>query len=101
MKKPLTLITLACLVSCQTSEKRPADDKPTELKAEQPMVDVSKPESLIGQPLEKVQAACDAREIPHRVVEMDGEPRPATMDYRLERLNFKVKAGLVTAVTNG
>jgi hypothetical protein len=35
------------------------------------------------------------------VVVLDGEPRPATMDYRPERLNFKVKDGLVTAVTNG
>lgn len=105
MKNLAPLLTLACLVSCQTGEKRPADDKPTEVKAEVkaelPGVDVSKPESLIGQPLDKVQAACDAREIPHRVIELDGEPRPATMDYRPERLNFKVKAGLVTAVTNG
>ena len=101
MKKPLLLFTLACLASCQTNEKQPTDDKPAEVKAVKSEIDVSKPESLVGQSLDQVQAACDAREIPHRVVELDGEPRPATMDYRPERLNFKVKDGLITAVTNG
>ncbi len=101
MKKPLLLFTLACLASCQTNEKQPTDDKPAEVKAVTSEIDVSKPESLVGQSLDQVQAACDAGEIPHRVVELDGEPRPATMDYRPERLNFKVKDGLITAVTNG
>jgi hypothetical protein len=101
MKKPLLLLTFACLASCQTSEKQPTDDKPAEVKAVRSEIDVSKPESLVGQSLDQVQAACDARQIAHRVVELDGEPRPATMDYRPERLNFKVKDGLVTAVTNG
>jgi hypothetical protein len=101
MKKPLLLFTLACLASCQTNEKQPTDDKPADVKAVKSEIDVSKPESLVGQSLDQVQAACDAREIPHCVVELDGEPRPATMDYRPERLNFKVKDGLITAVTNG
>ena len=38
---------------------------------------------------------------PHRVIEMDGEPRPVTKDFRPERLNFKVEAGVVIAVTKG
>ena len=58
-------------------------------------------DTLIGLPLQQVQAACDAAKVPHRVVERDGEPLPATMDYRPERLNFKVKDGKVTAVNNG
>lgn len=101
MKKTLILLTLACLASCQTNEKQPTDDKPAEVKAVKSEIDVSNPESLVGQSLEQVQAACDAGEIPHRVVELDGEPRPATMDYRSERLNFRVKDGLIIAVTNG
>ena len=101
MKKPLLLLTLACLASCQTNEKQPADDKPAGVQAVKSEIDVSKPESLVGQSLDQVQAACDARVIPHRVVELDGEPRPATKDYRPERLNFRVKDGLITAVTNG
>ncbi len=32
MKKLLPLITLACLVSCQASEIRPADANPVEVK---------------------------------------------------------------------
>ena len=101
MKKPLLLFTLACLASCQTNEKQLTDDKPAEVKAVKSEIDVSKPESMVGQSLDQVQAACDALEIPHRVIELDGETRPATMDYRPERLNFKVKDGLITAVTNG
>lgn len=101
MNKTLILLTLACLASCQTNEKQPTDDKPPGVQTVKSEIDVSQPESLVGQSFEQVQAACDAGEIPHRVVELDGEPRPATMDYRPERLNFKVKDGLITAVTNG
>ena len=110
MKNLLPLLTLAALVSCQTNESHPGDAAPTEVKAvdgepaeAQPVavIDVTKPDTMIGQPLEKAQAACEAAEVPHRVVEVDGEPRPVTMDYRLERLNFKVDGGMVTRVTKG
>ena len=35
------------------------------------------------------------------VIEVDGEPRMVTKDHRPDRLNFKVKAGLITEVTKG
>lgn len=107
MKTALCLLTLACLVSCQTnaddaSEGEPGTAKPAPVEpAPAAPFEVTKPESLVGQPLEKVQAACVAAEVPHRVIEVDGESRPVTMDFRPERLNFKVKAGIVTAVTTG
>jgi hypothetical protein len=118
MKNSLILITLACLVSCQTSgdeslagEKKPpaetpvapADDTPDtgEKPAPSTAFDVSKPDSLIGQPLEKVKAACEAANVRCRVVEIDGEPLIVTMDYLAERLNFKVKDGLITSVSKG
>ncbi len=102
MKKPLILLTLACLVSCQTKEQAPAaEEKPAEEAPAAPKIDVMKPDSLIGLPIEQVQADCDEAKIPPRVVEVDGEPRPMTMDYRPERLNFKVKDGKVTEVKNG
>lgn len=102
MKNLLPLLTLACLLSCQTNgdqlksyETIPAETMPA------PEIDVTKTETMIGQPLGKVQAACDAAEVRHRLIEVDGVPRMVTKDYRPNRLNFKVKAGLVTEVTKG
>jgi hypothetical protein len=118
MKSSLLLITLACLVSCQTSgdesvvdEKKPTAETPAapageapdteEEPAPSPAFDVSNPDSLIGQPLEKVKAACESANLRCRVVEIDGESLPVTMDYLAERLNFKVKGGLITGVSKG
>lgn len=100
MKNVLHLLTLACLLVCQTNGAQP---KPHEsiLAEDAPEIDVTKTGTMIGQPLEKIQAACDAAEVKHRVIEVDGEPRMVTKDYLPERLNFKVKAGLVTEVTKG
>jgi hypothetical protein len=102
MKIALTLLTSGCLVSCQTKadDTAPAE-KPAAESAAAARIDVTKPETLIGLPLEKVQAACDAAEVSHRVVEVDGVGRPVTRDYRPERLNFKVANGKITAVTKG
>lgn len=36
-----------------------------------------------------------------RLVEVDGVSRPATMDYREDRLNFSVTNGVVVGVTQG
>jgi hypothetical protein len=118
MKNSLILITLACLVSCQTSgdesvtdEKKPTAETPAAPAADAPdteekpapsaAFDVSKPDSLIGQPLEKVKAACEAANVRCRVVEIDGKPLIVTMDFLAERLNFKVKDGLITEVSKG
>jgi hypothetical protein len=100
MKKLLFLIPFVAIISCQTKGE---DTKtaPAAVEAEPAAIDISKPDSLIGQPLEKVQAACDAAEVRHRVVEIDGEPQAATRDYRPERLNFSVKDGFITSVTKG
>jgi hypothetical protein len=104
VKTTAALLTSALLVSCQTKADADAP-APAEARAAEPViaaeVDVTKPETLIGQPLEKVQAACDAAEVAHRVVEVDGVSRPVTRDYRPERLNFKVADGKITAVTKG
>lgn len=57
--------------------------------------------NYVGMTLEEAEAAADARGLRHRVVEVDGEPRPVTMDYLEDRLNFSVADGVVIAVTNG
>jgi len=102
MKNVLPLSTLACLLSCQTMGDQPKSEETVRAETTPAAaIDVSKTETMIGQPLEKVQDACDAAEVPHRVIEVDGESRMVTRDYRPERVNFKVKAGLVTEVTKG
>lgn len=107
MNTTLCLLTLACLVSCQMNDDEASNGEPdttkpapVEISPTTP-IDVMKHETLVGQTLVQVQAACDVEEVAHRVVEVDGEARPVTMDYRPERLNFKVKDGIVTVVTNG
>lgn len=61
----------------------------------------AKPESLVGLSLDAAQNAADAAAIPHRVIEIDGQPQPVTRDFRPNRLNFTVANGIVTAVTTG
>jgi hypothetical protein len=114
MKNALSLITLACLVSCQTNGGDSAADESTPPgkapaapsaepapAAETPAINFSDTDSLIGQPLEKVKAACDAAGLRCRVVEIDGESLPVTMDYLPERLNFSIKSGRITGVSKG
>ena len=46
-------------------------------------------------------AAIEAAGFSWRVVEVDGEAKPATMDYRPDRMNLTVTGGVVTLVTMG
>lgn len=101
MKIAIPLITLGCLVSCHANVAPATAGEAMPAAEAAAAIDVTKPETLVGHPLKDVQAACDAAEIRHRVIEIDGEPQPATRDYRPERLNFAVKKGVVTAVTKG
>ena len=56
---------------------------------------------LVGLPHADVKAACDAAGVGNRVIELDGKSLPVTRDYRPDRLNFKVNAGKITAVSKG
>lgn len=103
MKMLLCLIPLLGIASCQTEADKSSskEPEPTPEAPADPPINISKPESLVGKPLDKVKAACDSAEIPNRVIELDGEGLPATMDYRPERLNFAVKDGIIIRVTTG
>lgn len=104
MNKLLPLLTLTCLFSCQKNidELKPDEIIPVKTApAPEPEIDVAQTQTMIGQHLEKVQAACDAAEVRHRVIEVDGESLMVTKDFRPDRLNFKVQAGLVKGVTKG
>jgi hypothetical protein len=58
-------------------------------------------ESLVGVPEDEAVAAIEEAGWQARVVERDGEPFPATMDYREDRINLVVAGGLVTEATVG
>ena len=60
-----------------------------------------KQKDFIGLPLKEAQELADKHSLLHRVVMVDGVPRPATQDYRPERLNFAVIKGVVTEVSKG
>lgn len=66
-----------------------------------PEPDATQPETLVGVDVKKAGEAADRADIRWRIVEEDGKPRPATMDYRPDRLNFIVKDGKVIRVNKG
>jgi hypothetical protein len=110
MKAALPLLILPFLASCQTKDdaaEPPAPEKPVVIMKPSPepekpaAIDVSKPDSLVGLPVEDVQAACKEAGVRCRVVEVDGEAMIVTLDYSLDRLNFKVAGGKITSVTKG
>lgn len=49
-----------------------------------------------GHTQEEVEQWADAKGMTVRVVVLDGEPMAATMDYRSDRINTQVEAGVVT-----
>ena len=63
--------------------------------------DPEKPDSYIGLDEKAAGDRADKANIKWRVTEVDGQPRPATMDYRPDRLNFAIKDGKVIRVTQG
>lgn len=100
------------IMSCQPEEERdpaagataPQDDPsiaPVEEQKSEPSFDVNDADSLVGQAFAKVEPALKAAGKRYRVVERDGEPFAITMDYSPERLNFKIKDGIITDVSKG
>lgn len=57
--------------------------------------------SLVGKPVAKARKAAGSQGYEWRVVSVDGEGRPVTMDYRTDRLNATVVDGRVVEVTVG
>ncbi len=103
--KPATLAAIAiALPACErhsippaAAETHPAVNEP----APKPRLDPTQPETLVGADIEAACEAADRAEIRWRIVEIDGQPRPITMDYRPDRLNFSVRDGKVIRVNKG
>jgi hypothetical protein len=104
MKIIYLLLPALLVVSCNVEKRKPASATPVEVTEEAPAApafDVNDANSLVGQKLEDVQPALEAAEIRFRVTEKDGESFPMTMDYLPERLNFKIKDGVIIEVSKG
>lgn len=99
--KTACLIALPFVLLACREDARDQNPQASEVTAPVTLPDPANTESFIGVPLALAQAAADEAEIPHRVVEVDGESLPRTMDHRPERLNFTVVDGRITAVTKG
>ena len=102
MKTTLIALLGLAAVSCQqrqSSQSRP-ESPPA---AEKPSLpdDPADTSSYVGMTLSEASARADKAEIRWRIVEEDGKPRPVTMDYRPERLNFSVAEGKIIRVTKG
>ncbi|MFD0894973.1 hypothetical protein ACFQ5Q_15195 [Luteolibacter ambystomatis] len=89
---------LLLLASCQRDSNKAAPETSQPAK---PLPDAAVPATLIGLPLKEAEDLADHAKIPHRVISIDGQTRPVTMDYRTDRLNFTVVKGVVTAVKKG
>ena len=87
----------------QAASLQPDQTSQSTEPAREPNPDVSPEQQalldeLLATPLSlnQVQERIKAAGYTSRVVEIDGEPQPATMDYRLDRVNLVTKGGLVT-----
>jgi len=92
---PLIFLSSWLLFSCGSSSPSQSDDPiPEELEN-------TSDEVYIGMTIEDATELADARDIPNRVVNIDGEPQIVTADYLPERLNFTIANGIVTSVERG
>lgn len=106
MKIIFLILPALFVVSCNIEKREESGSTPTEVKKDQEApktvaFDVKDANSLVGQKLDVVKPALEAAEIRFRVIEKDGESLMMTMDYLPERLNFKIKDGVITEVSKG
>ncbi|QJE96604.1 hypothetical protein [Luteolibacter luteus] len=103
MKTILLAAASLAVISCQQQQSTEATPDKSPPSAEKPTTpaDPSDANSYVGMSLEEGSSRADKAEIKWRVVEEDGKPRPVTMDYRPDRLNFAVEKGKIIRVNKG
>ncbi len=63
--------------------------------------DVPSDSAFIGLTEKEGADRAEAEGLHHRVISVDGQPRPATKDYRPDRINFEIVKGRIASVTRG
>lgn len=101
IKKIHPIAIAIAIISCNPEDRSANEVTLEEASLKHSEIDVTKLESMVGKTLESVQAACEAAKVKSRILEVDGDLRAATMDYLPERINLRIKKGLVTQATNG
>lgn len=98
---PVALALFALLLSsCQekSTDGHPATEAP-------PVVDkgenAASDDAYIGQTADAAATLAKERKLISRIISVDGQPRPATKDYRPDRVNFEVEQGKVVKVSRG
>ena len=105
------LIPCLCLFSCTEQDEGKAEPEAPEVEneatPEEPpaeegqKADEQSDDDFVGLVLEEAEALAKERKLVSRVVSVDGEGRPATADYRPDRVSFDIEKGKVTKVTRG
>ncbi len=86
----------------RTSPEGSAENQaPEQEEAQAATFDINKTDTLVGQPFEQVEPALKTAGKRYRVVERDGESFPVTMDYMAERVNLRIKDGIIIGVSKG
>lgn len=102
---PLSCLAAGLSLAACKPESNPAPKPeaavPAPAESTAAAADPEKPDSYIGLDEKAAGDRADKANIKWRVTEVDGQPRPATMDYRPDRLNFAIKDGKVIRVTQG
>ena len=102
---PLACLAAALSVAACKPESKPDLDAsaapPAKAPAPAPAPDPKKPESYLGLDEKAAGAMADKAGVKWRIIEVDGESRPVTMDHRPDRMNFAIKDGKVIRVTQG
>lgn len=63
--------------------------------------DADTDDAFIGQAVDAAAALAKERKLISRIISVDGQPRPATKDYRPDRVNFEIEQGKVVKVSRG
>ncbi|MEM1441358.1 MAG: hypothetical protein AAGF67_03385 [Verrucomicrobiota bacterium] len=95
--KLIPILFALSMVSC-TKDPAPGDppaDESTTSETE------PKDEDMVGLSQEAAEALAKERGLKSRVVSVDGDVRPVTMDYLQDRVNFTIEKGKVVKVNRG
>lgn len=102
MKRALVIFSV-CFFSTSCREK-PEPTQPSPPVTEKPVEKGETPDSdsaFIGLTEKEGEALAKDRKLTHRVVKVDGEHRPATRDYRPDRVNFEIEQGRIVRTSRG
>lgn len=85
----LTFIIVAAVIIITFFVLRHSADAPTKVTVDD--TNISENSDYVGLSAQDARDLAEQREESFRVVEVDGEPQPATMDYRPGRINASVQ----------